>query len=364
VGLLGGELTVASLRGRGSTFTAFLPAGRIPVAAPGGVEATPAQLPAAGSLAAREVPIPDQGAPRPGAAGANARDDGVFDGLRVLLVDDDFRSAFAMTALLERGHAEVKLAESGAEALAALQETPDFDIVLMDIMMPVMDGYATIRAIRETAGLASLPIIAVTGKAAAGERQRCLEAGANDYVPKPVDSVELLGILRPWLPTGPARRGPSPAPSDAIVVALGPDRPPPRAPEHAPFGGLKILIVDDDYRNIFAMTALLERGQAEVSVAESGAEALALLERTPDIDVVLMDIMMPVMDGYATMRAIREMAGFGSLPIIAVTGKAAAGERKRCLDAGANEYIPKPVDSAALLAALRPWLAATVESAA
>jgi CheY-like chemotaxis protein len=233
----------------------------------------------------------------------------------------------------------------------------------MDIMMPVMDGYAPIRAIREMAGLASLPIIAVTGKAAAGERQRCLEAGANDYVPKPVDSVELLGILRPWLPTSSARRaGPAPAPSDPSVVALGPG--PGRSLPRAPFRGLKILIVDDDYRNIFAMTALLERGQATVNVAESGAEALALLEQTPDVDIVLMDIMMPVMDGYATMRAIRAMAGFGSLPIIAVTGKAAVGERKRCLDAGANEYIPKPVDSAALLAALGPWLPTTVKSAA
>jgi CheY-like chemotaxis protein len=261
----------------------------------------------------------------------------------------------------------VKVAESGSEALAALRETPDFDIVLMDIMMPVMDGYATIRAIREMPGLASLPIIAVTGKAAAGERQRCLEAGATDYVPKPVDSVELLGILRPWLPASSSHRaGPSHAPSEATVVVLDPSlgRPLPDVSENAAFAGLKILVVDDDYRNIFAMTALLERGQAEVKVAESGADALALLEQTADVDIVLMDIMMPAMDGYATMRAVREMAGFGSLPIIAVTGKAAAGERKRCLDAGANDYIPKPVDSAALIGALRPWLPTTVESAA
>ncbi len=95
-------------------------------------------------------------------------------------------------------------------------------------------------------------------------------------------------------------------------------------------------MVDDDFRNIFAMTALLERGHAEVTVAESGAEAIAMLERTPDIDIVLMDIMMPVMDGYDTIRAIRQIEQFEALPIIAVTGKVMAGERQRCLDAGAR----------------------------
>ena len=115
-------------------------------------------------------------------------------------------------------------------------------------------------------------------------------------------------------------------------------------------------MVDDDFRNIFAMTAVLERGHATVTAAESGAEAIAALQRNPDIDIVLMDIMMPVMDGYDTIRAIRKISGFKVLPIVAVTGKAAAGERQRCLDSGADDYIPKPVDTAQLLAALTPWL--------
>ena len=120
------------------------------------------------------------------------------------MVDDDFRNLFAMTALLERGHAKVVIAESGADAIATLERTPDIDIVLMDIMMPVMDGYETIRAIRMIDRLKTLPIIVVTGRAAAGERQCCLDAGANDYVPKPVDTAELLAALGPWLPV-PAR---------------------------------------------------------------------------------------------------------------------------------------------------------------
>ncbi len=108
----------------------------------------------------------------------------------------------------------------------------------------------------------------------------------------------------------------------------------------------------------------LERGHADVIVAESGAEALVELERTPDIDIVLMDIMMPIMDGYDTMRAIRALEQFKNLPIIAVTGKVMPGERQRCIDAGANDYVPKPVDTAELVAALRPWLPTTAQPTA
>src|SRR5580658_8658145 len=123
-----------------------------------------------------------------------------------------------------------------------------------------------------------------------------------------------------------------------------------------PFTGKKVLVVDDDFRNVFALSALLERGQADVSVAESGPEALAQLERMPRVDLVLMDIMMPIMDGYATMQAIRAQERFRDLPMIAVTGKVVAGERQRCLDAGANDYVPKPVNTVQLLAAIGPWL--------
>jgi CheY-like chemotaxis protein len=123
-----------------------------------------------------------------------------IEGTRILLVDDDFRNIFALSALLERGHADVVVAESGAEAIAKLQELANVDIVLLDIMMPVMDGYQTIAAIRALDQFRFLPIIAVTGKVVGGERQRCLDAGANDYVAKPVDTKELLTALRPWLP--------------------------------------------------------------------------------------------------------------------------------------------------------------------
>jgi CheY-like chemotaxis protein len=164
---------------------------------------------------------------------------------------------------------------------------------------------------------------------------------------------------------------PSPFLVEANPEASTDDRPQPLTAQNGPrpagreefysgsAAGSTVLIVDDDFRNIFALTALLERGKLEVVAAEGGAVALAVLERRHDIDIVLMDIMMPGMNGYETMKAIRRRPELADLPIIAVTGKVVGGERARCLAAGASGYIPKPVDSAELLQALTPWLPAT-----
>jgi signal transduction histidine kinase/HAMP domain-containing protein/ActR/RegA family two-component response regulator len=204
VGMLEGELTVVSTPGEGSTFTLYLPTGRT-----------------AGRVAASAIRAPDRSTEIVAVAAARSQDNGSaavappkrgrrlpsrldespFEGTNVLLVDDDFRNVFALTALLERGRANVTSAESGPEALAILERGAEIDIVLMDIMMPVMDGYAATRAIRELDRCSDLPIIAVTGKVVPGERERCLDAGANDYVPKPVDTVDLLAALGPWLAT-------------------------------------------------------------------------------------------------------------------------------------------------------------------
>ena len=120
--------------------------------------------------------------------------------------------------------------------------------------------------------------------------------------------------------------------------------------------GRKVLIVDDDIRNIFALTSILEPHKMQLLSAETGKTAIEILQNAPDIDVVLMDIMMPDMDGYDTIRAIRRLAKFRSLPIVALTAKAMKGDREKCIDAGASDYIAKPIDAEQLLSMLRVWL--------
>jgi CheY-like chemotaxis protein len=197
--LLGGEITVSSTPGIGSTFTVYLPVGtprRDGPAAARPQRAEPGAL--VTDVPSTDVPVhasgvaPSRGAPSEPPPGSLA-------GRKVLVVDDDLRNAFSLTALLERGLATVVVAESGPAAITMLAETPDIDIVLMDIMMPIMDGYETIRAIRAFDDFKRLPIIAVTAKVVTGERQRCIDAGANDFVPKPINSTELLAALGPWL---------------------------------------------------------------------------------------------------------------------------------------------------------------------
>ncbi len=168
--------------------------------------------------------------------------------------------------------------------------------------------------------------------------------------PRPRASIELLApstngngngataLLAPAAPTAPT-----------ATVA-------PELPAGAGLAGLTVLVVDDDARNVFALTALLQRFDLEVVSAASGAQGVAVLEQTPAVELVLVDIMMPGMDGYETMRAMRELPARGELPLLAFTAKVSEDERRRCTDAGASAYVPKPVDPAQLLLVLGEWL--------
>jgi signal transduction histidine kinase/CheY-like chemotaxis protein/HAMP domain-containing protein len=180
VRLLGGEITLSSTPGEGSTFTVYLPS-----------DAAPSEVPA---VDVREVELP----PAPILVGTG------MAGRKVLIVDDDFRNIFALTTLLQRGDLVVLSAESGEDGVALLAQTPDVDIVLVDIMMPVMDGYATIRAMHELPSRAELPIVAVTANVAADTRRRCVDAGACAYIAKPVESADLMFVLSEWLPASSA----------------------------------------------------------------------------------------------------------------------------------------------------------------
>ncbi len=209
-----------------------------------------------------------------------------------------------------------------------------------------MSGFDLIKKIHSELGLVRLPIIVYTGKDLSRDEEIELQKIAEAVIVKGVKSPErlldetalFLHRLEASLPESKRKMLSSVKPFDEILATR------------------KVLIVDDDVRNVFALTGVLEQYAMDVSFAENGKDAIKFIKEHPDLDIVLMDVMMPEMDGYETTRRIRALEGFEAIPIIALTAKAMKGDREKCLEAGASDYIAKPVDTAQLLSLLRVWL--------
>jgi CheY-like chemotaxis protein/signal transduction histidine kinase len=251
---------------------------------------------------------------------------------RLLVVEDNAAEQLSIRELLGHDDIDISVAATGAEAIEAVTKEP-FDCVVLDLRLPDMTGFEVLERLGETPNLNDLPVVVFTGKELSPEEDARLHSLARSVVVKGVESPErlldetalFLHRVVADLPAEKQRMLDRLHHSDDALV------------------GRKVLVVDDDVRNIFALSSVLERRGMTVLTAGTGREAIATLEGTPEVAIVLMDIMMPEMDGYETMQVIRQNSLFRRLPIIALTAKAMKGDREKCLEAGASEYLAKPV---------------------
>jgi CheY-like chemotaxis protein len=263
----------------------------------------------------------------------------------LLVVEDDEVQRQSIVELIGNGDVKITAVPTGQEALDAL-ESQHFDCMVLDLLLPDIGGLEVIQRIKKQPTLRSLPIVVYTGKDLSRKEETQLKRLSQTVILKDVKSPErLLDETALFLHRNTANL---PDAKREILERLH--------RSDTVLAGKRVLIVDDDIRNIFAMTSVLERHKMDVVAAESGKDALDQMERTPSPDIVLMDIMLPEMDGYETTRRIREKPQFKSLPIIALTAKAMKGDREKCIEAGASDYIAKPVDTEQLLSLLRVWL--------
>ena len=247
--------------------------------------------------------------------------------------------------MLEHDDIEIVTAGTGAEGLDLLNEQR-FDCAVLDLRLPDMSGFEVLEALRGDGSLSDLPVIVFTGRELSADEDAQLHTMARSIVVKGVESPERLldetSLFLHRVVTD------LPADKQQMIERLH------RSDED--LVGRVALLVDDDARNIFALSSMLERRGMRVLTAANGSEAIRLVNSAPDIAIVLMDIMMPEMDGYQTIAAIRENPSFRRLPIIALTAKAMKGDREKSLEAGASEYLAKPVNTEQLLSAMRSWL--------
>jgi CheY-like chemotaxis protein len=264
---------------------------------------------------------------------------------RLLVVEDNDAERMSITELLAHDDIEIATAGAGAEALDKLRSEP-FDCVVLDLRLPDMSGFEVMERLRADPALAEVPVVVFTGRELSAEEDAQLHTMARSIVVKGVESPErLLDETALFL--------------HRVVADLPPEKQRMLERLHGSDEDLEgriVLLVDDDARNIFALSSVLERRGMRVLTATTGSEAIRLIESTRGLAIVLMDIMMPEMDGYQTIQAIRGNPAFRRLPIVALTAKAMKGDREKCLEAGASDYLAKPVNTEQLLAALRMWL--------
>jgi CheY-like chemotaxis protein len=263
----------------------------------------------------------------------------------LLVVEDDLAQRELIVNLIGDSDLNMVTVETGKAAMEAL-ESQHFDCMVLDLTLPDISGFDLLDQIGKKEALRDLPIVIYTAQELNRKEVTKLKKYAKTIVIKDARSPErLLDETALFLHRSHASL---PELQRKMLEEI-----------HALDGGLagrKVLIVDDDLRNIFALSSLLERQQMQVLFAENGRDGIEVLEKDPSIEIVLMDIMMPEMDGYDTMRAIRRIPKFKSLPIITLTAKAMKGDRDKCIAAGASDYITKPVDVAQLLSLMRVWL--------
>ncbi len=264
---------------------------------------------------------------------------------RLLVVEDEPAQQLSIQALLGHDDIDVTVVATGRDALAEIERT-QYDCAVLDLRLPDMTGFDLLEELRKTDRGNELPVVVFTGKDLTAEEDARLHMLARSVIVKDVESPErlldetalFLHRVVTDLPIEKQKMLDRLHRSDEALV------------------GKKVLVVDDDVRNIFALSSVLERRGMTVLTAGTGREAIETVESTDDLCIVLMDIMMPEMDGYETMQVIRQNPEFRRLPIIALTAKAMKGDREKCLEAGASEYLAKPVNTEQLLSALRMWL--------
>jgi CheY-like chemotaxis protein len=264
---------------------------------------------------------------------------------RLLIVEDNLNEQISLAALLGDDDIDVVTVGSGGEAFEALDDV-NYDCVVLDLRLPDMTGFEVLERLAAQNRWRDLPVVVFTGRPLTPEDETRLHGFARSIVVKGVESPErLLDETALFLHRVVADLTES---KQVLLERLH------RSDED--LQGRSVLVVDDDVRNIFALSSALERRGMRVLTATTGREAVAALESTPGVAIALMDIMMPDMDGYETIRTIRQNPLFRRLPIVALTAKAMKGDREKCLNAGASDYLAKPVNTEQLLTSLRMWL--------